>query len=112
MTCYQHAHNLFRDLGDPYHEADILTHLGDTHHAAGNARAAHDAWQHALAILTDLDHPDADTVHAKLAPRQTRPTPGPCPVTDRANTLDRILISGKRPAAAQRGGLLRLRRVQ
>ncbi|WP_327159348.1 tetratricopeptide repeat protein [Streptomyces tubercidicus] len=70
MTCYQHAHNLFRDLGDPYHEADILTHLGDTHHAAGNARAAHDAWQHALAILTDLDHPDADTVHAKLAPHR------------------------------------------
>ena len=45
----------------------ILTHLGDTHHAAGDPDAARDAWQQALTILDDLDHPDAAQVRAKLA---------------------------------------------
>ena len=58
-TCY-------RDLGDRYNEADTLTHLGDTHHAAGDPDAARDAWQQALTILDELDHPDADQVRAKL----------------------------------------------
>ena len=57
---------LFRDLGDRYDEADTLTHLGDTHHAAGDPDAARDAWQQALTILDELDHPDADQVRAKL----------------------------------------------
>ena len=55
------------ELGDHYHEADALTHLGDTHHAAGNFTTARDFWQRALTILTGLNHPDAKTVHAKLA---------------------------------------------
>jgi hypothetical protein len=29
-------------------------------------QATRDAWQQALTILDDLDHPDADTVRAKL----------------------------------------------
>jgi tetratricopeptide (TPR) repeat protein len=66
ITCYQHAFTLFRDLGDRYYEATILTHLGDTHHTAGDPDAARDAWQQALTILDDLDHPDADTVRTKL----------------------------------------------
>ncbi|HKS48954.1 MAG TPA: tetratricopeptide repeat protein [Amycolatopsis sp.] len=66
-TCYQRALALFRVLGDHYHEADALTHLGDTHHAAGNFTTARDFWQRALTILTGLNHPDAKTVHAKLA---------------------------------------------
>jgi tetratricopeptide (TPR) repeat protein len=67
ITSYQHALDLARDLGDGYHEADTLTHLGDTHHATGNLQAARDAWQQALTILDDLDHPDAGQVRTKLA---------------------------------------------
>ena len=72
ITCYQQALDLFRDLGDRYDEADTLTHLGDTHHAAGDPDAARDAWQQALTILDELDHPDADA-----RPRQTPPPPDP-----------------------------------
>src|SRR5262249_22971198 len=63
---YQYALHLFRDLGDRYWEADTLARLGDTHHAAGDPIAARTAWTHALDILTDLDHPDTDTVRGKL----------------------------------------------
>jgi hypothetical protein len=58
-TCYA-------ELTDRYREADTLTRLGDTHHAAGNPDAARAAWHHALSILTDLHHPDTETVRAKL----------------------------------------------
>jgi len=53
-------------MGGRYYEADTLTRLGDTHHAAGDPDAARDAWHHALSILDDLDHPDADHVRTKL----------------------------------------------
>jgi tetratricopeptide (TPR) repeat protein len=66
ITCYQQALALFRDFGDRYEEATTLTNLGDTHHDAGNADAARDTWQQALTILTDLQHPDADAVRARL----------------------------------------------
>jgi hypothetical protein len=46
-----------RDLGERYNEATILGHLGDSQHAAGNPQAARDAYQQALSILEDLDHP-------------------------------------------------------
>ena len=66
IACYQHGLDLIRILGDRYNEAGILTHLGDTHHSAGHPDAARTAWRQALTILEDLDHPDADTVRAKL----------------------------------------------
>jgi tetratricopeptide (TPR) repeat protein/transcriptional regulator with XRE-family HTH domain len=66
ITCYQQAVQLFRDLSELYREASTLTRLGDTHQAAGNPGAANDAWHHALTILTQLDHPDATHVQAKL----------------------------------------------
>ncbi len=64
--CYQHALDLRADTDDEYRYALTLDRLGDTHHDADNPQSAHDAWQHALTILTDLDRPDADTVRAKL----------------------------------------------
>jgi tetratricopeptide (TPR) repeat protein len=73
VDCYQQALTLFRDLGDRYNEADTLARLGDTNHAAGNPTAAQDAYQQALTILDELDHPDADTVRAKLHTPDTTP---------------------------------------
>jgi hypothetical protein len=64
------------DLGDRYYEADTLVRLGDTHLAADNPDGARTAWQRALDILTELDHPDADTVRAKHhGLDQTEPEP-------------------------------------
>jgi tetratricopeptide (TPR) repeat protein len=56
----------FRALGDRYGQARSLTQLGVAHHAAGNPGAARDAWQQALTILDDLNHPDAAQVRARL----------------------------------------------
>jgi DNA-binding SARP family transcriptional activator/tetratricopeptide (TPR) repeat protein len=84
--CYQHALTLYRDLGDRYYEADVLTHLGDTLHAAGHPDQARTAWTTALAILTDLDHPDTDTIRAKLARLDQQPTPSSGSTTTHART--------------------------
>lgn len=71
-TCYhQRAVDLYREIGDSYHEAETLTHIGDTHRAAGNLQATRTAWRQALAILDDLDQPDADQVRTKLAALDT-----------------------------------------
>ena len=67
MACYRNTLTMVRYLGDRYQEADTLDSLGDIHLAIGDSRAAHDAWQQALAILENLSHPDAEQVRAKLA---------------------------------------------
>ncbi|MFF3852880.1 tetratricopeptide repeat protein [Micromonospora sp. NPDC002575] len=66
ITCYRHALELNRDVGARYSLTEVLVHLGDAHLAAGDPEAARIAWQQALAILDDLQHPDAEEVHAKL----------------------------------------------
>jgi tetratricopeptide (TPR) repeat protein/transcriptional regulator with XRE-family HTH domain len=65
--CYQRALTIFREMGDRRSEADVLIRSGDTCHVAGELPQARDAWQQALTILEDIEHPDADTVRAKLA---------------------------------------------
>jgi DNA-binding SARP family transcriptional activator/tetratricopeptide (TPR) repeat protein len=66
-ACYQQALSLCREIGALHSEAAVITHLGDTHYAAGEPGQARNAWQQAVSILTALDHPDADTLRAKLA---------------------------------------------
>ena len=65
-TCYRRALDLHRELGGRWGAAEALGHLGDTQHAAGNFAEARAAWEEALVILTDLQHPDADSIRAKL----------------------------------------------
>jgi tetratricopeptide (TPR) repeat protein len=67
VDCYEHALALYRDIGDRYEEAKTLVHLGDAHHAAGESGVARAVWQQALIVLTELDHPDAETLRAKMA---------------------------------------------
>ena len=66
VSCYQRSISLFESLGDRFCQAETLSRLGDTHLAAARPDEAHEVWQQALAILEDLDHPDADEVRAKL----------------------------------------------
>jgi DNA-binding SARP family transcriptional activator/Tfp pilus assembly protein PilF len=66
IACYQQSLDAFREYGDRLSQADTLTHLGDTSYATGNPQAARHAWQAALSILSELHHPDASQVHAKL----------------------------------------------
>ncbi len=89
ITHYQLALRLRRVAVYRYSEANTLTHLGDTQHAVGDQAAARDAWHHALDILDDLQHPDADAIRAKLqdlAPQPSRqalvpPQPRPASTT-------------------------------
>ena len=63
--CYRNALKLYPDLGG-YERAMTFGHLGDTHHADGDNDAARAAWQRALSILSDLNHPQARDINAKL----------------------------------------------
>ncbi|MGW1213783.1 AfsR/SARP family transcriptional regulator [Streptomyces sp. NPDC002499] len=66
VDCYHEALGMYRVLGDRFAEADILTHLGDAHHATDETDRARDTWQQALTILDDLDHLNAAQVRTKL----------------------------------------------
>ncbi len=66
-TCYEHALSLYREAGDRFCAAVALIHLGDIDEMAGEPTQGRDAWQQALAILDDIQHPAADSVRAKLA---------------------------------------------
>lgn len=66
--CYQQALEVPVDFGPRRHwyRALVLTHLGDSRREAGDAAAAHEAWQSALRILDDLNHPHAASLRARL----------------------------------------------
>ncbi|MFC0526634.1 AfsR/SARP family transcriptional regulator [Phytohabitans kaempferiae] len=74
ISCYQQAVDLYRELADAYNQAITLADFGDTHQDAGDADAAQLAWREALRILTQIDHPDADDVRARL---DRKPAPEP-----------------------------------
>jgi tetratricopeptide (TPR) repeat protein/transcriptional regulator with XRE-family HTH domain len=72
---YECALPLCHDIGTRYNEAEVLIHLGDARHASGELPRAREAWRQALAILEDMQHPDADQVRAKLAGPETSVRP-------------------------------------
>ncbi len=107
-ACYQRALSLFRELGDRYNEAEILIHLGDTHHAAGDLAAGPGAWQQALAILVDLHHPGADQVRAKLLQMTDPPAAcGPIPQIDEPSPVDDVIVLAFRTTSSTGGGTRR-----
>jgi tetratricopeptide (TPR) repeat protein len=68
VSSYVRAIAIYRELADRFTEADSLDHLGDARHDAGDAQAARETWAQAVRILTEIRHPDADQVRAKLQP--------------------------------------------
>lgn len=71
ITCYKRALGIYRQLMDRYYESKVLTDLGDAYHIAGDLPNARHAWRDALAILDDLDHPDASRLRVKIANTST-----------------------------------------
>ncbi|WP_170284714.1 AfsR/SARP family transcriptional regulator [Kribbella amoyensis] len=67
ISAYRQALALYRQLNDLYYQALMLQNLGDLHHELGNQEAAGTSWQAALALLTDLNHPDAEAIDHRLA---------------------------------------------
>ncbi len=66
-ACYRKAIDILHLLGALHDESRALTHLGDALQETGDIALARQAWQDALAILDDLDHPDGDQLRAKIA---------------------------------------------
>jgi tetratricopeptide (TPR) repeat protein/transcriptional regulator with XRE-family HTH domain len=64
---YQQALARYRAEGERYHEAETATRLGDVLEAAGDPEAAGRVWRDALAILEELDDPDAAGVRTRLS---------------------------------------------
>jgi DNA-binding SARP family transcriptional activator/tetratricopeptide (TPR) repeat protein len=68
VTCYEHGIARYREIGNRLGEAETLDRLGDSRLAGGDSAQARAAWQDAVRILVDLDHPDATKrITAKLA---------------------------------------------
>ncbi|MGH3878224.1 MAG: BTAD domain-containing putative transcriptional regulator [Actinophytocola sp.] len=67
LDCYGQALKLHRTVGHRYDEAYVLVHIGEAHAATGEDHVAAETWRAALAILTELDHPDAEPLRARLA---------------------------------------------
>jgi DNA-binding SARP family transcriptional activator/tetratricopeptide (TPR) repeat protein len=65
-TYFEFALDLCQEDGNRSAEAEILTHIGDARHASGELPRARQAWQEALAIYDDIQHPYAEKVRAKL----------------------------------------------
>ncbi|WP_083929332.1 tetratricopeptide repeat protein [Catelliglobosispora koreensis] len=66
LACYQQAADLFAEVGDRHGLSEVLSHLGDCHLAMGEPEAAGQAWQQALTILVDINHPDQHDLRARL----------------------------------------------
>lgn len=70
---YEKSVALWREVGAAYDEAITLIRLGEAREAYGDRPAAIATWQRALEILVQLDHPDADSLRARLAAHQLGP---------------------------------------
>jgi DNA-binding SARP family transcriptional activator len=67
LSCHRRAVALWRGLGNRADEAVTLASLGDGALAAGKPAQAREAWENAVAILTELGLPAASSVCRKLA---------------------------------------------
>jgi tetratricopeptide (TPR) repeat protein len=63
---YERALGRFRELGFRPAEAEVLLHLGDVHLAIGAGDSARSAWEAALVIYEDLDHPAVKEARLRL----------------------------------------------
>ncbi|MFJ6895157.1 AfsR/SARP family transcriptional regulator [Streptomyces hokutonensis] len=73
---YHEALKTHRDIGNRWGEGHTLANLGDAELAAGKPEAARASWEQALAIFTELGHPDADELREKLGRLEERPLTG------------------------------------
>ncbi|REF99696.1 DNA-binding SARP family transcriptional activator [Asanoa ferruginea] len=66
VHAYEQALTLARQAGARHLEGTVLSHLGDTHLAAGDPAAARVVWKPALDILHSIDAPAADDLRERL----------------------------------------------
>ncbi|MEU4251316.1 BTAD domain-containing putative transcriptional regulator [Amycolatopsis sp. NPDC026612] len=67
IACIRDSVEMFFAMGEQYEAADVLSQLGTIHLRHGDAALARECWLRSVRLLTELGHPDADDVRAKLA---------------------------------------------
>ena len=67
IACIRDSVEMFFTMGEQYEAADVLAQLGTIHLRHGDAAQARECWLRSVRLLTELGHPDADDVRAKLA---------------------------------------------
>ena len=72
ITCHQAAADLLAELGDLAGQAEVLSNLANAYRADGQHDQAIRACQQALAIHTELHHPDTAKTRAQLTELQAR----------------------------------------
>jgi DNA-binding SARP family transcriptional activator/tetratricopeptide (TPR) repeat protein len=66
ISCYERAIDLLFELGAPALAATVLRDTGDAYRLAGEATAARPHYLRALAILEELEDPEADQLRLRL----------------------------------------------
>lgn len=67
IACIGESVEMFFAMGEQYEAADVLAQLGTIHLRNGDRALAREYWLRSVRLLTELGHPDADDVRAKLA---------------------------------------------
>jgi tetratricopeptide (TPR) repeat protein len=67
LSCYEKAARAAGEVGTRYKQATAMVSLGDVCQEVGKTGRARSAWHHALAILEDLNHPEAEQVRARTS---------------------------------------------
>ncbi|WUL11334.1 tetratricopeptide repeat protein [Amycolatopsis sp. NBC_00355] len=67
IACIRDSVEMFFTMGEQYEAADVLAQLGTIHLRHGEETLARECWVRSVRLLTELGHPDADDVRAKLA---------------------------------------------
>ncbi|WP_410669796.1 AfsR/SARP family transcriptional regulator [Amycolatopsis sp. cmx-4-68] len=67
IACIRDSVEMFLAMGEQYEAADVLAQLGTVHLRSGDTALAREYWLRSVRLLTELGHPDADDVRAKLA---------------------------------------------
>ncbi|MEV6648593.1 BTAD domain-containing putative transcriptional regulator [Amycolatopsis sp. NPDC051371] len=67
IACIRDSVSMFFEMGEQYEAADVLAQLGTIHLRHGDRALARECWVRSVRLLTELGHPDADDVRAKLA---------------------------------------------
>ncbi|WP_290054431.1 AfsR/SARP family transcriptional regulator [Amycolatopsis solani] len=67
IACIRDSVSMFFEMGEQYEAADVLAQLGTIYARYGEVTLARECWLSSVRLLTELGHPDADDVRAKLA---------------------------------------------
>ncbi|MGH8791665.1 MAG: ATP-binding protein, partial [Stackebrandtia sp.] len=66
VACFRRSLDILAPTGDRQFSAEVFDRLGQAHESAGDKTAAVAAWRRALKLLDELEHPDAESVRARI----------------------------------------------